>query len=229
MLFLNGNDENINAHKGGRKNISYTVNGNGSYNATDVKVSEKGTTFTVTSPDGERGEFSTKLIGTHNVLNITGAIAVAHSLGIEFSRLKMQVMRLESVPHRLELVPKGKDIIIDDAFNSNPSGAKAALETLSYFEGMKILLTPGMVELGEKQDELNREFGENAAKVCDYVILVGKKQTESINEGLLKAGYPLDKIFIAYDFTEAINHAYSLNSKGEKKIILLENDLPDNY
>jgi len=229
MLFLNGNDENINEHKGERKNISYTVNGNGSYNATDVKVGEKGTTFTVTSPNGESGEFSTKLIGTHNVLNITGAIAVAHSMGIDFKHLKTQVMRLESVPHRLELIKKGNDIIIDDAFNSNPSGAKAALETLSYFEGMKILLTPGMVELGEKQNELNREFGENAAKVCDYVILVGKKQTESINEGLLSSGYPKEKIFIAADFTEAINHAYSINSKGEKKVILLENDLPDNY
>ena len=229
MLFLNGNDENINSHKGERKNISYTVNGSGSYNATDVKVSEKGTTFTVNAPNGENGEFSTKLIGTHNVLNITGAIAVAHSLGISFKQLKTQVMRLESVPHRLELVSKGKDIIIDDAFNSNPSGAKAALETLSYFEGMKILLTPGMVELGEKQNELNCEFGENAALVCDYVILVGRKQTESIHQGLLNKGYPEDKIYIAASFSEAINHAYALNSHGEKKVILLENDLPDNY
>ena len=229
MLFLNGNDENINSHKGERKNISYTVNGNGTYNATDVKVSEKGTTFTVNAPNGESGEFSTKLIGTHNVLNITGAIAVAHSLGVSFKQLKTQVMRLESVPHRLELVSRGKDIIIDDAFNSNPSGAKAALETLSYFEGMKILLTPGMVELGEKQDELNKEFGENAAGVCDYVILVGRNQTESINEGLINKGYPKDKIYIAANFSEAIQHAYSLNSHCEKKVILLENDLPDNY
>ena len=130
---------------------------------------------------------------------------------------------------RIELVSKGKDIIIDDAFNSNPSGAKAALETLSYFDGMKILLTPGMVELGEKQNELNCEFGENAAGVCDYVILVGKKQTESIHQGLLNKGYPEDKIYIAANFNEAINHAYALNSHGEKKVILLENDLPDNY
>ena len=81
-------------------------------------------------------------------------------------------------------MPRGKDIIIDDAYNSNPSGTKAALETLSYFDGFKILLTPGMVELGEKQAELNREFGKNAAKVCDYVILVGRSQTEPIAKGL---------------------------------------------
>ncbi len=228
MLFVNGDDENINSFKGARQNISYSLNGNGTYNASDIKITDKGTTFTVTAPNGEKGEFTTKLIGTHNVLNITGAIAVSHSLGIEFGMLKAQVAKLKSVPHRLELVPRGKDIIIDDAYNSNPSGTKAALETLSYFDGCKILLTPGMVELGEKQAELNREFGKNAAKICDYVILVGRSQTEPIAKGLADASYPQDKIYIASDFNEAINHAYALNC-AEKKIILLENDLPDNY
>ncbi len=229
MLFLNGDDDNINSHKAEREHISYSITGNGMYNATDISVSEKGTTFTVTAPNGEKCTFATKLIGTHNVLNITGAIAVAHKLGIELSLIKAQVSKLKSVPHRLELVPRGADLIIDDAYNSNPSGTKAALETLSCFDGFKILLTPGMVELGEKQDSLNYEFGKNAAKVCDYIILVGKSQTESIAKGILDCGYPKDKLYIAPDFNNAINHAYALNTHGEKKIILLENDLPDNY
>lgn len=229
ILFLNGSDENINAFMGERANISYTLNGSGSYNASDVSVSERGTEFTVTAPDGESMRFSTRLIGRHNVLNITGAIAAAHTLGVSFSQLKIQVMRLESVPHRLELISRGKDIIIDDAYNSNPSGTKAALETLSYFEGVKILLTPGMVELGVRQDELNREFGENAARVCDYCILVGKRQTESILAGLAKAGFDSEKIYVASDLNDAIAYAYALNTHNERKIILLENDLPDNY
>ncbi len=229
MLYLNGNDENIAAFKGDRQNISYSVNGSAAYNATDLCLTDKGTKFTVTTPKGETCEFTTKLIGMHNVLNITGAIAVANTMGIELKSLKSHVAKLESVPHRLELINRGKDIIIDDAYNSNPSGTKAALETLSYFDGMKILLTPGMVELGEKQDELNKEFGANAAKVCDYVILVGEKQAKPIYEGLKSVDYPDDKIFVANNLNEAINHAYAINSKMQRKIILLENDLPDNY
>lgn len=229
ILFLNGNDDNINSFKGNRNHISYSIGGKAGYTASDISVTEKGTTFTVATPNGERCNFATKLIGSHNVLNITGAIAVAHTLGIELPLLKSQVAKLKSVPHRLELVPKGNDLIIDDAYNSNPSGTKAALETLSCFNGFKILLTPGMVELGAKQDELNREFGTNAARVCDYVILVGASQTESIAKGLKDAGYPKEKTYIAQDFSDAISHAYALNTKGEKKIILLENDLPDNY
>jgi len=229
MLFLNGDDENIASYKGDRKNISYSVNGKGSYNASDISVTEKGTHFTVTAPDGEQCQYVTKLIGMHNVLNITGAIAVAHSMGISLTGLKPQVMKLEAVPHRLELVKKGNDLIIDDAYNSNPSGTKAALETLSYFDGMKILLTPGMVELGAKQAELNEEFGKNAAKVCDYVILVDKHQTEPIYKGLKNAGFSENKIYVASDFTDAITHAYGISANGRRKIILLENDLPDNY
>ena len=227
-LFLNCSDKNINDHKGTRQHIGYSINGNAPYNVEEITVSEKGSNFKLCFPSGEKHEFSTKLIGEHNVLNIAGAIAVAHTLGIEPQALKLQVAKLQSVPHRLELVARGNDIIIDDAYNSNPSGTKAALSTLSCFEGFKILLTPGMVELGEKQAELNCAFGEDAAKVCDYVILVGKN-SEPIAEGLAKASYPEEKTYRAQTFTEAIEHAYSINSYGQKKIILLENDLPDNY
>ena len=229
MLFLNGDDENIRDHGSNRPYISYSIDGDADYVATDLHVSERGTSFTVKTRDGETEEFSTRLIGRHNVLNIVGAIAISHKMGISLKALRPAVRRLEGVPHRLQLTDKGGVTVIDDAYNSNPSGTKAALEALSLFEGYKILVTPGMVELGEKQNELNREFGRNAAGVCDYVVLVGYKQAIPIKAGLLDKKYPEDKIFVAGDINEALNHVYALNTQGQKKIILLENDLPDNY
>ena len=228
MLFLNGDDENIDSYKGDRKHISYSLD-NGDYSAFDIAVSERGTTFKVKAPDGETQEFSTKLIGRHNVLNIVGAIAVSHKMGIALKDLRSAVRKLEGVPHRLQLSDKGNMTIIDDAYNSNPSGTKAALEALSLFNGYKILVTPGMVELGSKQDELNREFGSNAADVCDYVVLVGEKQAVPIKAGLLDKNYDESKIYVASNINDALTHVYALNSQGKKKIVLLENDLPDNY
>ena len=229
MLFLNADDENIKAHGSNRPYISYGIENDADYKAYDISVSERGTTFTVKTPEGETGEFATKLIGRHNVLNIVGAIAISHKMGISLKDLRGQVRRLEGVPHRLQLSDKGNMAIIDDAYNSNPSGTKAALEALSLFEGYKILVTPGMVELGIKQNELNREFGRNAADVCDYVVLVGQKQAVPIKAGLLDKGYEESKIFVANTIEEALSHVYALNSQGKKKIVLLENDLPDNY
>ncbi len=229
MLFLNGDDENIKAHGSDRPYISYSIDGDADYVAYDVNVSSRGTSFKVKTRDGETEEFSTKLIGRHNVLNIVGAIAISHKMGIELKELRPAVRRLEGVPHRLQLSEKGGVTIIDDAYNSNPSGTKAALEALSLFDGYKILVTPGMVELGEKQDELNREFGKNAASVCDYVVLVGKKQAVPIKAGLLDGGYDESRIFVADTINEALGHVYAISSGGKKKVILLENDLPDNY
>ena len=140
-----------------------------------------------------------------------------------------QVRALESVPHRLQLIRGRNALIIDDAYNSNPSGAKAALDTLSRFDGVKILVTPGMVELGTKQAELNRQFGRQAAAVCDYVALVGEKQTEPIYQGLMDEGYPKEKIFVEHDLTAALKSVENLRTGGVQKIVLLENDLPDNF
>ena len=229
MLFLNGDDENIKAHGSKRPFISYSIGGEADYVAYDLSVSERGTTFSVRTKDGETEEFSTKLIGRHNVLNITGAIAISHKMGMTLKEIRPQVRKLEGVPHRLQLSDKGNMTVIDDAYNSNPSGTKAALEALDLFNGYKILVTPGMVELGEKQDELNREFGRNAASVCDYVVLVGQKQAVPIKAGLLDEKYDESRIFVANNINEALAHVYALNSQGKKKVVLLENDLPDNY
>ncbi len=231
-IFLNGEDENIASYRANVKNraVSYGLSDKSDYYATNISASSRGTTFTVHTPKGEEETFTAALIGKHNVINILGAIAICCELGINLTALKPQVRRLESVPHRLQLIRKGGGVtVIDDAYNANPSGSKAAIDALALFDGYKLLVTPGMVELGDRQAELNRAFGQYAAGVCDYVVLVGKKQTEPIYDGLRAAGYPEDKIYVADALGDAIVRAYAVDAEGKEKIILLENDLPDNF
>ena len=229
LKFVNGDNEIIRANMKYKDAVTYGLSEGCDFRATDLKVTGAGTSFTVTTPAGETAEFSTRLVGQHNVENIMGAIACASSLGIPLTKLKMAVRRLQSVPHRLELTRHGNVSILDDAYNSNPNGAKVALDTLSLFEGnVKILVTPGMVELGEKEDEYNKEFGKQAAAVCDYIILVGEKQTHAIKEGILEAGFDSERLFVKNSFNEASQLMYELDA-GRDKVILLENDLPDNY
>lgn len=228
MLFLNGDNEYIRKQNKRSDASFYGLTENNGYRAGNLSVSTLGTTFTVTAPNNESAEFQTKLIGAHNVQNIVGAIAVAHALGISFEELKLPVRRLQPVPHRLQILPRGEVTIIDDAYNSNPIGSKAAVETLSMFPGLRILVTPGMVELGEKEKEYNFEFGKTAAGCCDVIALVGIKQTEPIAAGARAAGFPEEKLHAFRDLNEAMKYVYSLSTK-EQKFILLENDLPDNY
>jgi UDP-N-acetylmuramoyl-tripeptide--D-alanyl-D-alanine ligase len=169
-----------------------------------------------------------KLIGAHNVINVAGAIAVANTLGIPLKELCIPVRRLQPVEHRMQMREHGLVTIIDDAYNSNPVGSKAAVETLAMFDGIRILITPGMVELGEREAEYNLKFGIYAAECCDYILLVGKKHTEPIRQGALGRGFPEERC-LAYDrLEEAVAYAYAIKGQGHK-YILLENDLPDNY
>ena len=128
----------------------------------------------------------------------------------------------------MELVKGNTATIIDDAYNSNPVGAKAALETLDGFDGLKILITPGMVELGAKEKELNYEFGCQAAKVCDYIVLVGATQTQPIKEGIQSHNFSEEKLFVVESFQEGMQRISEIKSEKEK-FVLIENDLPDNY
>ena len=229
LKFVNGDNEIIRANMKYPDAITDGLYDGNDYQAKDVQVSGAGTSFTVTAPSGETAEFTTRLVGRHNVENIVGAIAAANSLGVPMKKLVMAVRRLVSVPHRLELTKHGNVSILDDAYNSNPNGAKVALETLSLFEeSVKILVTPGMVELGEKEAEYNEEFGKQAAAVCDYIILVGQKNSADIERGALGAGFDKEKIFTKSSFKEASELMYEIDA-GKEKVILLENDLPDNY
>jgi UDP-N-acetylmuramoyl-tripeptide--D-alanyl-D-alanine ligase len=228
-LFLNFDDERLRNKKYGGKTISYSTSDERcDYAARDIKVSKSGSSFSMKLPEGTVN-FRTKLIGTHNVANIAAAIAVCKYLGMASEDAAAGVARLEPVPHRLQIVESGDMTIIDDSYNSNEAGAKAALDALGMFEGYKILVTPGMVELGEAQDECNRRFGARAAAVCDYVVLVGRRQTRSILEGLMERSYPEGQVFAADDLKEAFERINLLRTGGVEKVVLIENDLPDNY
>ena len=241
MLFLNGDNEYIknnaskydgcimyHAHKDAVSAADNTEDTSGGFVSSDIRLDQYGTKFKVTAPDGTSCEYEMSLIGEHNVINVTGAIAVAHSMGIALSDLKIPVRRLRPVSHRLELIRRGNLNIIDDAYNSNPVGSSAALDTLAMFDGLKVLITPGMVELGDKEEEYNRQFGRHAGEVCDHVLLVGKRRAVPIREGVLESGMDEERVRVFDKLEDAFGYAQSIRSDKEK-YILLENDLPDNY
>ena len=201
--------------------------------ATNVRYTDNGLAFTVHANtekfDITDTEIQTRLLGKHNVSNILAALTVAMECGMELEEIQEAVAKVEPVPHRLQLTTGAAGVtIIDDSFNANPVGAKAALEVLTEIgEGKKVLVTPGMVELGEREYEENRRLGEQAADVCDLVILVGPMQTKPILDGLKAAEYPSQQIIVALNLEEVKQHLATQVQAGD--VVLFENDLPDNY
>lgn len=229
IAFVNWEDENIRNSKITKKVVKYGLSKEADYYATNIDITERGSSFDVVIPGKESIKIKTRLLGNLNILNIVGAVAIADKLGLTPDEIKMGAKYIRPVPHRLELKQnKNGSIIIDDAYNSNIKGAKMALEVLKSFEHKKrILITPGIVELGDKQSEINQEFGRKAAESCDFIILVGAAQAVPIYNGIKEKHYPESKVFIAKNLQEALSKMNEILTKDS--VVLLENDLPDNY
>lgn len=195
--------------------------------AKDIKFNADGISFTAVTKNGDIKCVS-KLLGEHNIQNILGCIAIAVYLGLSNEQIANGIKKLEPIPHRLQLLPSSNgSIVIDDAFNSNPVGSKAALDVIKKFDGRKIIITPGMVELGNEEYKYNKEFGRNMASVVDIAILVGVKRSNAIVEGLREGKFNDQNIFVVDNLDNASKKLQEITKAGD--VILFENDLPDNY
>ncbi|GAU75760.1 UDP-N-acetylmuramoyl-tripeptide--D-alanyl-D-alanine ligase [Fusibacter sp. 3D3] len=200
------------------------------YAIEDVHLSGKGSSFTLVHiPSKKKVRLNTKLLGRHNLANIVSGVAVALELGVSMERLNTLIVDINPIEHRLSYRRVNDTYtLLDDAFNANPIGSKMALEVLDRFEGnSKIIITPGMVELGSASFTLNKQLGEQISRVCDFTILVGKKQTEPIQEGLKENHYPSSKLYIASDLSDAFRKRDEIIAKDD--VVLIENDLPDTF
>ncbi len=197
--------------------------------AMDIKCNHKGTIFNVKfKGDKKKYQFETRLLGKHNVYNILAGLALGREFNITVEELQQAVKSVRPVEHRLEIKPLGGFYMIDDAYNSNPVGAASAVEVLGMMPGTKVVVTPGMIELGKKESEYNKEFGKQIAKVADYAVLIGEKHTKPIYKGLVEAGFKKDKIIVYNDVREAYGFIGGLKTNKDV-YALFENDLPDSY
>jgi len=195
--------------------------------AEEIRYSPEGSTFLLCRGD-EKTECTTQLLGELNIRNILLCASTALSLGLSMKQIARGIAKIRPVEHRLQLIrhPGGLNVI-DDAFNSNIRGAKQAFQVLKQFPKKRVIVTPGMVELGEQEAEMNRAFGTAMADCCDTAILVGKKRSEAIAAGLKENGFPEESILVAASLEEAASMMREITGAGDT--VLFENDLPDNY
>ncbi len=215
------------------KAIRYAVSNTdkADYRAEDIRYTSRGTTFSIVGGELEKPlELHTALVGECNVSNLVAAVIVALKLGVPVEKIRYAVSQIEQVEHRLSVkrIPGGMTII-DDAFNSNPTGSKMAVEVLGMMkdEGTRIIITPGMIELGDRQVEANREFGCNIAANVDVAIIVGNYNRDAILSGIEAGGLPDDKVYAVDSFAEAQQVLHKIARPGD--IVLYENDLPDTF
>ena len=193
----------------------------------NIQVSPSGSSF-ILCTSKEKIPCETELIGELNIRNIVLCAAVCYKMGLTGKEIARGIRKLKPVEHRLELRHNPGGInVLDDAFNSNIKGAEQAFQVLKKFPKNRIIVTPGMVELGDQENEMNRRFGQLMASCCDEVILVGHKRSEAILNGLRDEHFDETHIQVVSSLNDAAVLLKTKASPGDT--ILFENDLPDNY
>ena len=198
--------------------------------AHDISESLAGLTFRATNPaSGETAQITTRLNGEHNVTNLLLCIAVARHENIPLRDIVARIGGLQPAESRLTRETTAAGItIINDAYSANPAGIVSALKLLGMHEdGARLLITPGMVELGELQDDENRKLGELATKYATDIILVGKRQTAPILRGIESTGFDLARAHVVDTLAEAV--AWQERNLKAGDTVLFLNDLPDTY
>ena len=190
-----------------------------------LETKVEGTKFKIKFRNAEHQGFLA-MHGTPALSNFNCCFALASALGADPEYLLAVARNLKQVSNRLEVVTSPEYSQINDAYNSNPQGFVAALEVLRDLPGKrKILVTPGMVELGDKQVEENKKVAEFAAKVCDQVYIVSEENRKTLHAGLQAGSFPDENIVFAKNRERAFELLGADRQSGD--VVLLENDLPD--
>jgi UDP-N-acetylmuramoyl-tripeptide--D-alanyl-D-alanine ligase len=230
---LNADDERVDAMAERASGPVWRISASGTDDADvtahNVRYDTSGTSFVVRDDTGTEATFRTRLLGKHNVTNVLLAVAVGRSMGLRLRQMAHAAGRIEPIEHRLQLRERGDVTIIDDAFNSNPVGARNAVEILGQMDGgRRVIVTPGMIEMGERQWTENKTLGSHIAENdIDLAVLIGDEQTAAIREGLTEAAYPEERVKVFSSLFEAQDFLKQYLQSGD--VVLYENDLPDQY
>ena len=159
-------------------------------------------------------------------INIAVALGIAWALDVPQDMALSQLQFLPVASHRSELTETDRGVaIVDDTYNSNPPGAKRAIESAAELAkergGSLYVVTPGMVELGTLQYQRNRELAQQVNEAGGTLYAVGLTNRKALVDG----GGSGVSLFLTRD--DAVGAVNQVARSGD--VILYENDLPDHY
>lgn len=174
--------------------------------------------------EGKNTDITASVVGGHNAENIAAAVLVARYLKVSLEEIKEQCLDLETPDRRLNIINYGRTVIIDDSYNANPKGFKAALNILSSYSSDKkhIVITRGMLELGEKSFKKHKMIGEEISFYADELVIISQDAEQALKAGILEK-YRIN-VKTIYDIEELLEYVKSLYDTNS--VILVENKLP---
>lgn len=197
----------------------------------DVTQTANGLTLKIASDKLGTTELRAPLYGTHQAMNILAATALCLHLGLSIDAIRAALANTPQARHRLEVIARGDITIIDDAYNANPAGFASGLALLDILRkspnGRRILISPGMVELGARHEEEHARIGKLAAQHVDIALIVTPDRISSFVEAFLT--HKPDSAHLMRFERQADAEDWIKANAQPGDAILYENNLPDLY
>jgi len=237
ILVLNADDhnvrENYKSFTGDRKPFFYSSDNNPlcHFQTLDYHISteELMSYFGIGEEGKNLGLIKSRILGEYIKGMAIAIMIISRKLNQPITKMIIGLEKLRPIPHRLEPIvnPNGL-IVIDDSYNGNPEGVHEAIKLLSKFKDhRKVYLTPGLVEMGKKAEEVHIRIGEDLANSVDLVLLIRNSVTPYIEKGLMKNGFASSNI-IWYDTAQEAHKSLDrILQKGD--VIMFQNDWGDQY
>ena len=222
--------------KGRIKNppILYTRAGVGKWKVERAQTGLQGTSFTLQN-GSESISVRSHLLGLHQVGPLVVAAHIASKLGLTAEQIEKGIDATKPFEHRLKPHTDAHGVItLDDSYNGNPDGVRAIIEFLAGLQGSRRwYVTPGLVEMGPKKEEVHKEIGRHLARAgIEKVVLIRNSVTPFIEMGLQEeksrlGGQDQGEVLWFEKALDAFSALPNLTVKGD--IVLLQNDWPDQY
>jgi UDP-N-acetylmuramoyl-tripeptide--D-alanyl-D-alanine ligase len=207
--------------------VLYDRNGTEAWRVEEATTSIDGTIIDF-SHEGKKIHVHSRLLGLHNGGPLAAAADIASKFGLNDEQIRRGVAETKPFNHRMQPRIDGGVTWIDDSYNGNPDGAAAAIEFLRTLQGQRRwYVTPGLVEMGSRKEEIHREMGRRLAEAgIEKVVLIQDSVTPYVERGLKDAGYTGEIIWFDFGPT-AFNALPKMNVAGD--VVLIQHDWPDQY
>ena len=176
----------------------------------------------------DQQSFSSPWLAKHNVLLIAMALALAKELGVNLGAAVKPLASAPFIKNRLEpIYNRAAGLLIsDDSDNGNWSGFVSGLEVLARAAGRKLVITPGLVEVGDHKEVRHRALARLYADYAvDFVMLIKNSATVYIADEFEKIKF--NHYHVYNDAASAHKDLGSVLKSGDT--IIFQNDWPDNY
>ena len=184
--------------------------------APEFMIEDVAATLDATSFSLQGVRYSASILGAFNAMNLAAAVLVAKALGLSDAQIQKQLSTLKPVDHRLQRIDAGGKVILDDSFNGNIDGMMASFDLATTYEGRKVVITPGLVEV---DDALNIQVAKRANEVFDVVVVTG-----DLNYAIFKEYIDTNKLVTLATKAEMESMLVEQTRAGD--LILFANDAP---